>query len=126
MARKMIRLSMSQRWNIHRRCRFQTREHSYALSIWDTGRIGEYGKFVLGYRLNQDGRTLFFGEDFSPGAGICTDSDKAVASLMCFLTLKPGGADREYFDKYTPEQMEFAQGDAEYLDYEVCDRFGVN
>jgi hypothetical protein len=120
----MIRLSECQNGNSLRRCRFQTADHRYGLILWDTGRLEQYGKSVLGYRLNQDGKTLFFGEDFSPGAGICTDSDEALASLMNFLVLKPGDVEREYFAGYTPEQMEFAQGDAEYLSHVVAVRFG--
>jgi hypothetical protein len=52
------------------------------------------------------------------------DSDKAVGSLMGFLTLRPGDTDSEYFESYTPEQMHFAETHAEALACEVMARFG--
>jgi len=32
-----------------------------------------------------------------------------MRALLGFLTLRPGDTDVEYFDAYTPEQMEFAE-----------------
>jgi len=50
---------------------------------------------------------IFQGDDF-----FCPYRDptsyKAALSLLGFLTLRPGDTDGEYFSKYTPEQLEFA------------------
>jgi hypothetical protein len=38
------------------------------------------------------------------------DSLETVASLLTFLTLRPGDTDADYFAGYTPAQMEWATG----------------
>jgi hypothetical protein len=117
-------LTKAQRDNILRVLHFRTKDNSYYLVIWDTGNFDEYGKCILGYRLNQNGKILFCGEDFHNSPVLCIDSDETVKELMGFLTLKPGDTDKEYFNSYTSEQLEFAKTDAEYLSYEVYERFG--
>ena len=83
---------------------------------------------LVGYRLWQYYRgnpTLIFeGDEFSPSPLHAADSDESVACLMSFLTLRPGDTDREYFDAYTPEQLEFAVSHGEALALEVMYRFG--
>lgn len=67
---------------------------------------------------------LFEGEDLGCSPMHAIDSDESVAALMGFLTLRPGDTDAEYFENYTPEQMEFCQQHAESLSCEVQARFG--
>ena len=110
-----------------RTTRFQPYLHgkgpTFTLKLYYIGRPDER----IGYRLTQreHGKTslLFEGEDFrcSPLHG--HDSDEAVRALMTFLTLRPGDTDREYFDKYTPEQLEYCSEHAEALAGEVENRF---
>jgi hypothetical protein len=69
----------------------------------------------LAYRLYQDDCLLFDGDDLKASPIHAIDSDDTVMALMTFLTLSPGDVDDEYFDKYTQEQLDFANGDAEYL-----------
>lgn len=92
---------------------------AWTLVLSDTGRTigrGMFGRNVLAYTLTgPEGEVLFEGDDFKPSPMLAIDSDAAVADLMGFLTLKPGDTDREYFDKYTPEQMAFAQRHGESL-----------
>ncbi len=108
----------------------------FLLKTWDTGRMID-NKCRLGYRLsighakdqNALGNpavwnVLFEGEDFGCSPLDAIDSDAAVASLMSFLTLRPGDTDSEYFEAYTPEQMEYCQQHAEALACNVSDRFG--
>lgn len=116
---------------------------TFILDTWDTGRTGYNGKWLVGYRLvmaepNPEWRgdvsrnagpktvrtVLFEGDEFSPGAGMCVDSDEAIEGLMGFLTLRPGDTDREYFDNYTPAQLEYCSQHAEALSCEVMRRFG--
>lgn len=100
----------------------------FSLTTYDTGRCDERGSANQRYRFVQiDGKrrtVLFEGEDYSVGAGQCSDSDDAVAGLLEFLTLKPGDTDDEYFARYTPAQRRFADQHAEMLSCEVKARFG--
>lgn len=98
--------------------RFRTPSHFYTLKMYETDGTD------IAYRLTQDGKDLFKGRQYRVGAGTCADSDDSVRGLMGFLTLRPGDTDREYFDNYTPEQMAFAEGDAEYLQHAVWERYG--
>lgn len=104
----------------------------FRLKTWDTGRtIG--GKNCVGYRLSMGmpnivgnppvWTVLFEGEDFGCSPLHAIDSDACVAGIMGFLTLRPGDTDREYFDSYTPEQLEYCQQHAEALACEVEHRF---
>lgn len=99
----------------------------FALTLLDTGRIVG-GKCQLGYRLNQIGNgraeTVFEGEDFCCSPLYAIDSDEAVYGLLGFLTLRPGDTDSEYFEDYTPRQLEFCEEHAEALSCEVEYRFG--
>lgn len=119
--------------DIIRHCRFSPYlkgEPRFDLKIWDTHRMDSYGKSVLGYclRIIMPGTIciLFEGEDFCapPLHGI--DSDATVVDLMSFLTLRPGDTDTEYFQDYTPEQLEFCSQHAEALRMCVLERFGGN
>ena len=96
----------------------------FDLTLFDTHRSDSDGKAILAYVLRQDGKELFRGEDFhcSPLHGI--DSDATVASLMGFLTLRPGDTDAEYFTAYNEAQLTFAADHAEALALEVSSRFG--
>jgi len=100
----------------------------YELRTWDSGRTDHMGKTILRYEFRDPrGFILFAGSDFACSPMHAIDSDEAVGSLLNFLTLRPGDTDREYFEDYTPEQMEFAQsGDAEYLQNAAQYRFDRN
>ena len=109
---------------------------AFRLVTWDTGRTGYGGKHLVGYRLSESVgepnavgnyaayTVLFDGEDFGCSPLHCIDSDQAVASVMVFLTLRPGDTDAEYFEGYTKRQLEFCSQHAEALSACVTDRFG--
>ena len=97
---------------------------AFRLVTYDTGRTDSMGKSILGYEFFEGRELLFAGEDFHCSPMHAVDSDDAVASLLNFLTLRPGDTDREYFDSYTPRQMEYAEQHAETLACEVMARFG--
>lgn len=86
------------------------------------------GHEKIGYELlmRENGKSvvLFSAADFRPSPMHSVDGDDAVKALMSFLTLRPGDTDREYFDNYSPEQMEYCQAHAETLSIEVLNRFG--
>jgi len=102
---------------------------AFTLMVWDTGRRDARGQSKLGYSLRQYARpgarprVIFLGSDFAGSPLHADDSDQTIAALLSFLTLRPGDTDREYFDKYTPEQLQFASEHAEALSAEVYARF---
>ena len=81
----------------------------------------------IGYTLRQHARgkttVIFDGRDFRPSPLHAWDSDETVAAIMGFLTLCLGDTDREYFDRYTAEQIAFRDAHAEILACEVYSRF---
>ena len=99
----------------------------YRLLTWDGQRTHRNGEpqWLLGYAFwtpgngpgtsNPEASPLFSGLDFgcSPMHGI--DSEDAVRGILGFLTLRPGDTDAEWFEDYSPDQMAFAEGDAESL-----------
>jgi hypothetical protein len=110
----------------------------FKLTTWDTGRTGFGGKYLIGYRLSIGEKrhqnvlgnpavwtVLFEGEDFGCSPMHAIDSDEACAGIMAFLTLRPGDTDAEYFESYTPEQLEYCSQHAEALASEVENRFGA-
>lgn len=112
-----------------RRCIFRPYRKGYGptfcLTLYDTGETRD-GKWRLAYRLTSGRKTIFEGDDFYFSPLHAIDSDSTVASLMGFLTLRPGDTDREYFENYTPTQLEFCEQHAEALGCAVCDRFGYD
>lgn len=89
---------------------------------WD-----EAGRIRIGYRLkrHQAGKTTVLFEGFDCHAHCAIDSDTAVETVMTFLTLRPGDTDSDYFASYTPDQLDWAQSEAETLSCDVYDRFGA-
>lgn len=127
--------------NLLRVCRFSPYRKGmgpvFRLKVWDTYRTDHYGKSILGYRLSMGERqhlnvvnnpavwtVLFEGEDFGSSPMHAIDSDETIAALMSFLTLRPGDTDSEYFDDYTPAQLDYCAQHAEALSCEVDRRFG--
>lgn len=99
------------------------RYQGFRLSLYDCGKRegGAFGRAYLSYRLSDNGRTIFTGNDFGCSPCHAIDSMQTVYSLLSFLSLRPGDTDREYFDGYTPEQLEWRDsGRAEELSYIVA------
>ncbi len=90
-----------------------------------TLRLYYLGGERIGYTLAQHDHSktaiLFEGSDFRPSPLHSIDGDESVASLMNFLTLRKGDTDAEYFDNYTPAQIEFTEQHAEALSMEHID-----
>jgi len=81
----------------------------YTMTLEDTGGTGEYGKGRVAYTFSKPtGELLFSGNDlFTPFRD--PEGLECAKTLLTFLTLQPGDIDDEYFDKYTPEQLEWAK-----------------
>lgn len=91
------------------------RDNGFTLLMWDTHRQDWRGQTVIGYKLWDNGKLIFTGEDFAGSPMHADDSDEIVASVLGFLSLKPGDTDQEYFDRYTPEQLEWCEQRADEL-----------
>lgn len=88
----------------------------WRLAVYETGRCDLRGCEYLRYEFGPlDGEPLFEGADFATSPMHATDSLESMRALWDFLTLRPGDTDADYFEDYTPEQMEFAEGEAEGL-----------
>jgi hypothetical protein len=91
---------------------------NYRLQTWDTGASASSHSAhqSIAYRLTSaEGVVIFENNDFGCSPYVAIDSDSCLRSLLGFLTLRPGDTDAEYFEDYTPEQLAFAEGDAEHL-----------
>lgn len=97
---------------------------TFSLEVFDTGRTHRRGTALLAYELREGSEIVFSGEDFSPSPMHAIDSDGSIGTLLSFLTLRPGDADAEYFERYTPRQLRFASEHAEALSLESVARFG--
>ncbi len=99
----------------------------YTLHTWDSGRLDTRGCTYIRYELREGfgdtSAVLFEGEDFAGSPMHADDADATMAALLGFLTLRPGDTDADYFAAYTPEQLAWAESDAEALALAVDDRF---
>lgn len=83
--------------------------------LYETYDRAPTGQQKLAYRLTHGGETIFEGEDYGCSPRNPIDSDEALRGLMGFLTLRPGDTDPEYFEGYTPRQLEWAETHGEEL-----------
>ena len=95
-------------------------DSGHLLYLWRTDKNREYygqglAARFLGYRfVAPDGTILFQGDGFHPGAVKDPTGNDVLADLLSSLTTKPGDTDDEYFEKYTPAQLAWAESnDAE-------------
>lgn len=82
--------------------------HGFLLELWDTNRTGHNGKSRLAYRFSHNGRVIFQGDDFFCSPLLSVDSPQTVGCLLSFLSLRPGDTDDEYFESYSPGQVDWA------------------
>jgi hypothetical protein len=81
----------------------------YKLTMKSQNKKDKFGHEKVSYTFsNPAGTTIFDGDDFGASPMHPAEGKESAISLLTFLTLRPGDTDSEYFDKYTPEQLEFA------------------
>jgi hypothetical protein len=109
-----------------RKDEFQVGETTYTLKLFDStpayllpGYGANDGRWAVQCILYKGGDVLFPAQWFFPPPLWSIDGDDTVKGIMSDLTLRKGDVDSDHFDNYTPEQLEFRDGDAEYLGYEV-------
>jgi len=93
------------------------RSGRFELELFDTARSDWRGQTRLAYSFRDGGKVIFEGEDFAGSPLHADDSDETVAALLSFLSLRPGDTDRDYFDSYTPEQLDWARANGEELSF---------
>lgn len=93
------------------------RSGTYRLNLYDTGARDWRGQTKLAYCFRHSGKIIFEGSDFAGSPMHADDSNETVAALLGFLSLRPGDTDADYFDKYTPEQLAWADANGEDLSF---------
>ena len=100
-------------------------EDGFTLDLFDTHETTTGGKCRLAYHFLHHGVPIFHGDDFGCSPMHAIDSDKTVQAILGFLSLKPGDTDEEYFDDYTPHQLEWAEAHGEELGLYAQDDVGL-
>lgn len=88
--------------------------NGFRLELWDTYQT-DRGKSRLAYQFFHNDALVFEGDDFCASPMHSVDGDETARSLLGFLSLQPGDTDPEYFDSYTPDQLEWARAHGETL-----------
>ena len=97
-------------------------ETAHRLEVWDLGlKWTEYSgtRAVFGYRLYSNDALIFEGVDLSGPRGMACE--RAACEVMCFLTLRPGDVEDDYFEKYTPDQLDWRDTYAEAMGLDVLE-----
>lgn len=87
-------------------------ESSFQLDLFEAAKKDPEATTTLGYRLfdrEHGPRPVFEGTDFRCSPLHPVDSDRTVASLLGFLSLRPGDTDPAHFERYTPVQLEWCE-----------------
>lgn len=99
-------------------------KNGYRLELYDLGKRDNYGHAMLGYKFYDKEELIFAGNDFGASPLHPIDSLYTVYALLDFLSLKPVDTDAEYFDTYTPRQLEWANGNrCEELSCMIPDKY---
>lgn len=106
-----------------RKFKFQTSEGVYTITLKETDWHMATGQIRTAYQLiAPDNRAIFSGDDLGCAPSDKPESKANAIALLAFLTLKPGDTDADYFEKYTPEQLTWCEGNAaEELSWQVSD-----
>jgi hypothetical protein len=86
---------------------------------------GPHGHTRIDVEIKLNGKPVFKRGDTYCGVprGVCVDSFEAKELVMSLAAMKPGDTDDEYFQHYTPEQLEFAEALGEEIDMTKHDRY---
>lgn len=96
---------------------------TFTLEIFDPERSDKRGAPIILWRLKKHdyGKTsIVFDGLREPNKWRCSgwfsvDGDEAIECCLTFASLQPGDTDQEFFDDYSPEQLEFAHEHGETL-----------
>lgn len=90
---------------------------------WDTA-----GRVKLTCEVKMEGKVIFPKGQLHCALHGTSDGIKARELVMSLVAMKPGDTDRDYFDGYTPAQLEWAEKFGELLsmerEFRYCDKNG--
>jgi hypothetical protein len=92
-------------------------DDDHQLEIKANGRTSD-DRIRWSYRLLRHGNTIFKDAEFRSGTSTqltVKESLRAARGLLTFLTLQPGDVEPEYFENYTPAQLDWRDSYAEEL-----------
>src|SRR5262245_1725786 len=95
--------------------------YGFRLELFDTYQTDRFGKSVLAYQFFHGDKLVFEGADFCSSPMHAIDSDETVGGLLAFLSLRPGDTDPEYFESYSPDQLDWCKRWVETLSLYVED-----
>jgi hypothetical protein len=97
------------------------------LHTWDANKRFSTGQETIGYALYEGETLIFAAEDCGVSPMHAIDSDRALCGLLTFLSLKIGDTDRDYFDAYAPDQLDFSQRRGEEISMYIldCEESGI-
>ena len=90
----------------------------FRLEIFDTLKSDARGHSLIAYRLSDSrfpGGAIFEAADFLASPIDAIDSDETLASLLTFLSLRPGDVGEDYFAGYSKRQTEWMELHADEL-----------
>lgn len=106
--------------------RFKLSTGWITMTAWESPEYSSTGHTRLDCELRQNGKTIFpRGATYCGTPGHMTiDGDDAKELVASLFAMKPGDTDSEYFESYTPDQLEWAEQNGEELDLLKMDRYG--
>lgn len=95
--------------------------HAYDANLTDP----RTGHQRIDIEVRQGGRTIFARSELCCAVNRWTsiDGTEAKELVLSTVAMKPGDADREYFASYTPEQLNWAVANGEFVDMVKQDRY---
>lgn len=100
--------------NLYKRIRLWKRD-KFLVELFDTNKRFEMSQHKLAYLFYSDKKLVFAGSDYGCSPMVAIDSNECLGALLSFLSLRKGDTDKEYFDDYTEEQLEFSEQYGEEL-----------
>ncbi len=85
--------------------------YGFRLELWETANRDSRlnGRFYLAYQFYHREQLIFQGESFGSSPCHSIDGGNTIGALLTFLSLRPGDTDSEYFDRYTSDQLAWAE-----------------
>lgn len=105
--------------------RIKTREGMIVINAYDANNVGSYGHSRVDIEVKQNGKVIFKRGDLYVGipSGHSIDDGYVKEAVLSCVAMKPGDTDREYFDSYSQEQLDWANQYGEDLDMIRMDRY---
>lgn len=106
------------------RLRAARNEPLVIVNVYDNWQIGP--RVRLDIEVRQGGRVIFPRGALWVGlpGHWSSDGRQAREAVLSCVAMRPGDTDRDYFDGYTPEQLDWARAHGETIAMIAADRYG--